>query len=135
MDNLNDLAATFPQPADGLAGQADFQPTSRSLGGATVTGVIAAPWVVEVGGEPRADVAWRDLGEPALDGSQILTLRLTATDLSYPLVIDPSWRLTGSMATARYDHTATQLATGKVLVTGGYDNNQGDLSSAEIYSP
>ncbi len=40
----------------------------------------------------------------------------------------------GSLATARYDHTATLLPNGKVLVVGGY-NGANAFSSAELYDP
>jgi hypothetical protein len=40
-----------------------------------------------------------------------------------------------SMTTARSSHTATRLADGTVLVTGGYDNDNHSLASAEIYDP
>jgi hypothetical protein len=39
------------------------------------------------------------------------------------------------MATARFIHTATLLPSGKVLVAGGYNDTDGDLSSAELYDP
>jgi len=39
------------------------------------------------------------------------------------------------MGTARYGHTATLLASGKVLVAGGYLFEVGYLSSAELYDP
>jgi hypothetical protein len=47
-----------------------------------------------------------------------------------------AWTATGSLATARYLHTATLLANGKVLVTGG-DNypSSSTLASAELYDP
>lgn len=50
---------------------------------------------------------------------------------------DNSWLPTGSMATPRQGHTATLLATGEVLVTGGgADSDPAKLSSsAEIFDP
>src|ERR1035437_2221947 len=43
---------------------------------------------------------------------------------------------TGAMTTSRYDHTATLLPNGKVLVAGGYGNDAPYyLSSADIYDP
>ncbi len=42
---------------------------------------------------------------------------------------------TGSMNVARMDHTATMLANGQVLVTGGNNNTDGYLASAELYNP
>jgi hypothetical protein len=54
--------------------------------------------------------------------------------LSSAELYDPAngtWTTTGSMNTARYFHTETLLANGKVLVAGGYGTNY--LSSAELY--
>jgi len=45
------------------------------------------------------------------------------------------WTATGSMATARYGHTATLLPNGQVLVTGGNNFTTGYLASAELYDP
>ncbi len=41
---------------------------------------------------------------------------------------------TGSLNTARYEHTATVLPDGTVLIAGGY-GSAGALASAEIYNP
>jgi N-acetylneuraminic acid mutarotase len=46
-----------------------------------------------------------------------------------------TWTLTGSMNVARYEHTATLLPNGKVLVAGGFVNGIGAISSAELYDP
>jgi hypothetical protein len=50
-----------------------------------------------------------------------------------------TWTVTGSMSTARYNHTATLLANGEVLVVGGNDlapgGNAVALASAELYDP
>ena len=45
-----------------------------------------------------------------------------------------TWTTTGSMATAREQHTATLLSNGKVLVTGG-GNGIAYLASTELYDP
>jgi N-acetylneuraminic acid mutarotase len=44
---------------------------------------------------------------------------------------------TGSLNTTRYDHTATLLPSGEVLVTGGLgvDGDYTSLASAELYDP
>src|SRR5262245_5966744 len=56
-------------------------------------------------------------------------------------VFDPvaaTWRPTGSLNTARYDHTATLLPSGEVLVVGGHAADK-DCSlitgTAELYNP
>jgi hypothetical protein len=41
----------------------------------------------------------------------------------------------GSMATARADHTATLLSSGKVLIAGGRGTNFQPLAEAELYDP
>src|SRR5262249_5626229 len=61
-------------------------------------------------------------------------------------VYDPATGLfspTGALATARADHSATLLPSGKVLVAGGFNCPRGDdflfphirLAAAEIYTP
>ena len=46
-----------------------------------------------------------------------------------------TWRTTGSLANARWSHTATLLRDGRVLVAGGYATTTTLLDSAEIYDP
>jgi uncharacterized protein YjdB len=55
-------------------------------------------------------------------------------------IYDPAagtWSSTGSLAGARYNHTATLLPNGKVLVAGGlfYNGGQTVLASSELYDP
>ena len=57
-------------------------------------------------------------------------------------IYDPAtgtWTVTGSLGTARGDHTATLLSSGKVLVAGGRPDFSGggnpSITSAEIYDP
>jgi ELWxxDGT repeat protein/VCBS repeat-containing protein len=46
-----------------------------------------------------------------------------------------TWTVTGNLGARRRYHTATLLTNGKVLVTGGYGQGNGALSSAESYDP
>jgi MYXO-CTERM domain-containing protein len=70
-------------------------------------------------------------------GEQLFSVRVRLVEgvgeTSFPVLLDPGWVVTGSMATARNDHTATLLQNGKVLVAAGYDT--GVVPSAELYDP
>lgn len=46
-----------------------------------------------------------------------------------------TWRTALPMAVARYDHTATLLPTGEVLVAGGHGAEANALASVELYDP
>jgi hypothetical protein len=46
-----------------------------------------------------------------------------------------SWTATGSLDTARFEHTATLLPNGMVIVAGGLDGSGNLLASAELYEP
>src|SRR5262249_17025389 len=52
-------------------------------------------------------------------------------------IYDPqtdAWTPVASMNHARWDHTATLLADGRVLVTGGLDDS-GAIATTEVYDP
>jgi len=69
-------------------------------------------------------------------GASTCTLHVSwpGAAVQYPAVLDPRWTTTGSMATARQEHTATPLSTGRVLVAGGRSGTGTTaLSSAELY--
>jgi Galactose oxidase, central domain len=70
-----------------------------------------------------------------LSSAAVVSLAVTA-------VAGGTWTYTGSLNTARRDHTATLLdpnvapgANGKVLVAGGDGFSFGNLASAELYDP
>ena len=66
------------------------------------------------------------------------TLALGPARRASAQVVGPSWSLTGSLNTARHNHTATLLANGKVLVAGGMPDRLGPftyLNTAELYDP
>jgi N-acetylneuraminic acid mutarotase len=46
-----------------------------------------------------------------------------------------TFALTGSLNTARYNHTAALLQNGEVLVTGGVDVTGNPIASAELFNP
>jgi len=51
------------------------------------------------------------------------------------LSVPNTWTATGSLTTARLQHTATLLPGGKVLVAGGAGSNNDALASAELFDP
>ncbi|HYO55550.1 kelch repeat-containing protein [Archangium sp.] len=87
---------------------------------------------VRLRGVVRADVAEDPLPRYALTGRTLgVEMSIRLTDMKGPIVVDPGWSSTASMAVARYNHTATLLPSGKVLVAGG----NGGGASAELYDP
>ncbi|MBI2058971.1 MAG: hypothetical protein HYT87_04295 [Nitrospirae bacterium] len=94
-------------------------------------------------GEARnGKVALKGVGEADEKGRRLIlgdSLRIaTHVDLgglTPPIVIDPGWSSTGSMAVPRILHSATLLPSGKVLVAGGHDGVNAAFRSAELYDP
>jgi len=51
------------------------------------------------------------------------------------LLVTPGFVFTGSLNTARENHTATLLTNGKVLIAGGFDGSNSASATAELYDP
>jgi hypothetical protein len=63
---------------------------------------------------------------------------LSSTLLDSAELYDPgsgTFRVVGPMTSARYAHSATRLADGRVVIIGGHPNMSGPLATAEIYDP
>jgi len=67
------------------------------------------------------------------NGKVLLTGTDNSTDL-YDAATNAA-TLTGNMSTQRFNHTATLLLDGTVLVGGGRDNAGTRFTTAEIYDP
>lgn len=75
-------------------------------------------------------------GKVLVAGGQSMT-GTSFVALSSAELFDPStgtWTATGSLVTGRYNHTATLLPNGKVLIVGGNTTGQA-LEMAELYDP
>jgi len=72
--------------------------------------------------------------EPTRTGYTLRTF-LDTTKLAYPIVVDPAWSTTASMATERVSPRLTSLASGKVLLTGGYGSGFVKPLESQLYDP
>lgn len=109
---------------------------------------MQAPWAVDRAGKmvkvavavPDCAVD-RDARAPwgrtvVAAGRSTCTVQLSwGKDATYPLLVDPSWTSSGSMAATHYQGAADLLADGRVLVAGGYDVNYVSQTAAELYDP
>jgi uncharacterized protein YjdB len=66
------------------------------------------------------------------DGTVTISATAGSVSGSATLTVTGSFTLTGSLNTARYQHTATLLNNGMVLIAGGIGSS-GILASAELY--
>ncbi|CAF1482499.1 unnamed protein product, partial [Adineta steineri] len=68
------------------------------------------------------------------NGNMLVDVDTTTMNVISGAHFPAEWTITGNLSVARYSHTATVLANGSVLVTGGYTGST-YLSSAELYNP
>src|SRR5690349_12722726 len=78
-------------------------------------------------GAPTAPLQAQGLGHHRNKPSDIVKI---VTPLS-----SGTWTITGSLNAARFEHTATLLVNGVVLVSGGGNGTGNTLASAELYDP
>jgi hypothetical protein len=90
--------------------------TSASVGGSTAA-------------QPSSTAA-----APATSSAPVVIPTPTPSPVVIPTPT-PSPIQTGPMSIGREIHTATRLADGRVLVTGGFDASAAALASAELYDP
>ncbi|WP_238540034.1 kelch repeat-containing protein [Corallococcus macrosporus] len=70
-----------------------------------------------------------------VEGAQVrITTEVSLAGLTAPLVVDPGWSSTATMATARAQHAGILLGTGELLITGGV-NRTGFVTTSERYDP
>ncbi|HJU24440.1 MAG TPA: kelch repeat-containing protein [Casimicrobiaceae bacterium] len=114
-----------------------------AIGGATVYDPVTGTWS-GAGGlyTPRAQPTATSLanGNVLVAGGfdNLYDTQPMVDSVSYAFadLFDPiaHWTATASMNARRYGHTATLLANGEVLVTGGYDlNTRAGLAGTELY--
>ena len=92
------------------------------------------PWLVDAAGRRSAEaVAWEVVTREGAEAARV-RLRWCDEGLSYPLLVDPSFVVSGSIVHGRYHHTMTLLPEGKVLLAGGA-GEAAALRNAELLDP
>ncbi|MGH2667729.1 MAG: kelch repeat-containing protein, partial [bacterium] len=93
---------------------------------------------------PGAEATVEVVVVPAVAGTFPASVTASSTNDPTPVTASASptaapapgtWAPTGSLAVARFHHTATLLPNGKVLVAGGVDDNHNYPAPAELYDP
>jgi hypothetical protein len=82
-------------------------------------------------------VSLTSVGSQTITATNTVTADITGSSNSIEVTANPSahgFQATGDMGTERAGHTATLLANGNVLITGGF-NNTDNLATAESFDP
>lgn len=93
---------------------------------------IEPPWLADASGERHSDLVWWEIGRDQESTAQSLRLVVRSDGSPYPLAVDPSWSVTGSMVTPRAQHATVLFPDGRVLAVGAGPSTS---SAAEIYDP
>lgn len=108
-----------------------FDVEGREVEGESLS--IEAPYAVDADGRRSTTAARYEID--AVPGRATLRLIVDTTGLRMPLVVDPSWVLTATMATSRDAHEAVWLGGGKALAIGGQtDSTPSPTRTCEIYA-
>lgn len=79
----------------------------------------------------------RKVASPGADSCRV-ELRWTAAPEAYPMTVDSSWTTTSDMVVPVYDHSATRLNNGRIVVIGGVETTSGapvSSNATQIYDP
>jgi N-acetylneuraminic acid mutarotase len=117
----------------------DPQSSSLTFAWTANTGSLGTP----ANGATTSHVTWTapscysSIAPPTITATVTNAFNLAATQ-SFAITGLPacvaSWASAGIMASARYNHTATLLNNGRVLISGGYGSS-GSLAAVEVYDP
>ncbi|CAF4188398.1 unnamed protein product [Adineta steineri] len=69
------------------------------------------------------------------NGTMLADVDATSMNVISGTRFPPGWTMTGNMRIGRWRHTASTLANGLVLVSGGSNSGVSYLNSAELYNP
>jgi hypothetical protein len=130
---LVSIAVTPANPSVSIGGTQQFTAAGTYSDGsmqnltATVIWSSSAPNV--------ASISSAGLANGVAQGQTTIQATLGTVGSSTTLAVTAGFVLTGSLNTARFQHTATLLNNGMVLIAGGYGPSGNILASAELYNP